>query len=115
MTVDHRCRLGSLDGASAIARHPFFNGIDWAAVEQKRLMPPFRYNPVGVIVLSCLKLWLQAKPELMINQTSGPPESYHPNSTYPFSIGVVVFFGWASVHSLGGPKRKEVEHFVCLD
>ena len=64
--------MGSLDGASAIARHPFFNGIDWAAVEQKRLMPPFRYNPVGVIVLSCLKLWLQAKPELMINQTSCP-------------------------------------------
>ena len=66
--------MGSLDGASAIARHPFFNGIDWAAVEQKRLMPPFRYIPVRVrvIVLSCLKLWLQAKPELMINQTSCP-------------------------------------------
>jgi hypothetical protein len=42
MIVDHGCRLGSVHGATAISRHPFFNGIDWTSVEHKRLMPPFR-------------------------------------------------------------------------
>lgn len=42
MTLEHACRLGSVHGATAISRHPFFNGINWEGVEHKNLRPPFR-------------------------------------------------------------------------
>jgi hypothetical protein len=48
-TVNSSCRLGNISGGAAkVKAHPFFAGIDWAAVYQKRhhgpIIPPIKYS-----------------------------------------------------------------------
>lgn len=41
LTVDDTHRLGAAPGGSAAVRkHPFFNGLNWEALQAKRIMPP---------------------------------------------------------------------------
>jgi protein kinase A len=47
-TVDRSRRLGNISGGAAkVKAHPFFAGVDWEAVRQKRhrgpILPPVRY------------------------------------------------------------------------
>jgi len=37
---DPKQRLGSNDSFDAIWQHPFFKGIDWKTLEEKRVKPP---------------------------------------------------------------------------
>jgi serine/threonine protein kinase len=42
LNVDEKKRLGSgPNGVKEIKQHPFFNGIDWEALELKHLIPPY--------------------------------------------------------------------------
>lgn len=44
LAYDKNERLGAdaTGGAAAVRAHPFFAEIDWPALEQKRMQPPFR-------------------------------------------------------------------------
>jgi serine/threonine protein kinase len=37
---DPKQRLGSNGSVNAVRKHPFFNGIDWKALQEKRVKPP---------------------------------------------------------------------------
>lgn len=52
MTKNPVRRLGCVEaygGEEAIKHHQFFREIDWEALEQKKVKPPFRPKIVGVI------------------------------------------------------------------
>lgn len=36
-------RLGSKEGAAEIKKHKFFEGIDWIALEDRRITPPVNF------------------------------------------------------------------------
>lgn len=40
-------RLGTLDGAKAIKAHPWFSKINWKALEDKKIVPPFKPDVYG--------------------------------------------------------------------
>lgn len=50
MTKPPARRLGCVPGLGepSILTHPFFRDIDWHALEQKRIRPPFKPRTVGV-------------------------------------------------------------------
>jgi protein kinase A len=42
-TVDRSRRLGNISGGTrAVKSHPFFTGIDWPAIVQRRVRPPIQ-------------------------------------------------------------------------
>merc|ERR1719183_3479050 len=41
---DRQARLGYPDGASALKHHDFFRSIDWGALEDKQVEPPFVFD-----------------------------------------------------------------------
>jgi serine/threonine protein kinase len=41
---DRRKRLGFPDGAALLQKHPFFEALDWSALEQKLVDPPFMFE-----------------------------------------------------------------------
>lgn len=42
MTKNPARRLGCSDGETSIRTHPFFKDMDWEALEQRKVRPPFR-------------------------------------------------------------------------
>ncbi|CAO1406792.1 unnamed protein product [Diamesa tonsa] len=42
MTKNASRRLGCTDGEDSIRKHPFFKDMDWEALEQRKVRPPFR-------------------------------------------------------------------------
>lgn len=42
MTKNAAKRLGCTDGENQIRTHPFFKDMDWDALEQRKVRPPFR-------------------------------------------------------------------------
>ena len=56
MTKNPARRLGcvaSAGGEDAIKTHAFFKGLDWNALEQKKIKPPFRPK---IVSISCFLL-----------------------------------------------------------
>ncbi len=57
MTKNSAKRLGCVStqgGEQAILNHPFFKDIDWAALEAKKVKPPFRPKIVSNIKSDCV-------------------------------------------------------------
>lgn len=48
MTKNPARRLGCVDGENAIRNHPFFKDMDWDALEQRKVRPPFRPRVVNL-------------------------------------------------------------------
>ncbi|XP_058823246.1 protein kinase C-like isoform X1 [Topomyia yanbarensis] len=49
MTKNAAKRLGCTDGENQIRAHPFFKDMDWEALEQRKVRPPFRPRVVSII------------------------------------------------------------------
>jgi hypothetical protein len=61
---DPKRRLGADGNTGAIRGHPFFESIDWTAVEEKRMEPPSpswmkEVSGTGFVFISCHKLLLK--------------------------------------------------------
>lgn len=57
MTKNRKNRLGCVlaDGLEAAIRiHPFFRDLDWDALENRRVKPPFKPKIVILVLLKCL-------------------------------------------------------------
>lgn len=52
MTKSPVRRLGVAGGAAGIRAHAFFRDMDWDALAQRRLRPPFRPKVVRIIPIS---------------------------------------------------------------
>lgn len=51
MTKNPVRRLGVCGGAAGIRAHVFFKDMDWDALAQRRLRPPFRPKLVSIALL----------------------------------------------------------------
>lgn len=51
MTKNPARRLGCTGNENQIRSHPFFKDLDWTALEQRRVEPPFRPKVVRIIVV----------------------------------------------------------------
>ncbi|XP_049300792.1 protein kinase C isoform X1 [Anopheles funestus] len=49
MTKNAAKRLGCTDGENQIRSHPFFKDMDWEALEQRKVRPPFRPRVVLIV------------------------------------------------------------------
>jgi hypothetical protein len=49
-------RLGAYGRLDGVREQPFFNGVDWRAVQEKRVKPPYKLKIVKVSSTDCVYL-----------------------------------------------------------
>jgi serine/threonine kinase 32 len=54
---DTRKRLGCKNGIEDFKRHPWFDGLDWGAIERKEAVPPFEPDVSRICRCAVLKAW----------------------------------------------------------
>lgn len=121
MTKNPARRLGCSGNESQIRSHAFFKDLDWEALEQRRVKPPFRPRVVRIIIQYkisifelielpfCLKI-LQKSPKDALNfdtefTKEEPVLTPVPNDVIR-CINQDEFSGFSFVNKNFGPERK---------
>lgn len=120
MTKNPARRLGCNDGENQIRNHNFFRDMDWDALEQRKVKPPFRPKVVSYTLnLSnyqnynggyCLKFFLQKSARDVLNFdtefTKEEPVLTPVQPDIVRSINQDEFAGFSFVNTEFGPERK---------
>lgn len=120
MTKNAAKRLGCIDGENQIRTHPFFKDMDWDALEQRKVRPPFRprvvSSPILRMYIKCMLTYFflvfqrSARDALNFDTEftkEDPVLTPVPNDIIR-CINQEEFAGFSIVNSEFGPERKIV-------